>query len=256
MPHRDSAPLGSPCWVELFTSAPDKTVPFYRELFGWTVEEMGDEYGGYINFHKNGERIAGCMRNDGTSGTPDLWSIYLATDDAEKVAAATTAHGGQVVVPPVPVMQLGTMAVLSDPGGASIGAWQPGLHPGFTTLGEPSTPSWFELHTRKYDDSIRFYRDVFKWDTHVAGDTPAFRYTTLGEGDGRLAGIMDVTGFAPDDTPAKWSIYFGVENTDRSLEQIVAHGGSVLIAPDDSAFGRLAHAADPTGAEFKLVGQT
>src|SRR3954466_4223212 len=109
MPTRDAAPLGAPCWVECFTSDPDKSRAFYGELFGWTSEAAGEEYGGYINFSKDGEKVAGCMGNDGQSGTPDVWSVYLATDDAKAVVDAAAAHGGQVIVPAMDVMQLGTM---------------------------------------------------------------------------------------------------------------------------------------------------
>ncbi|MEJ7583430.1 MAG: VOC family protein, partial [Acidimicrobiales bacterium] len=178
MPKRDSAPVGAPCWIDLFTSDPEKTTIFYSELFGWTVEEAGAEYGGYINFLRDGLPVAGCMRNDGQSGSPDLWSVYLATDDAQATADAALAHGGQVVVAPMPVMDLGHMAVLTDVGRAAIGVWQPGLHKGFSVLGEAGAPSWFELFTRDYEAPREVYRQVIKWDTHVVGDTPEFRYTT------------------------------------------------------------------------------
>ena len=62
MPKRDSAPIGAPCWVDLFTSDPDKSRAFYGELFGWTAEDAGEEYGGYINFSKDGVPVAGCMQ--------------------------------------------------------------------------------------------------------------------------------------------------------------------------------------------------
>jgi len=114
------------------------------------------------------------------------------------------------------------MAVLIDVGHAAIGLWQPGLHKGFAELGEPSTPNWFELHTRDYDAAVKFYRDVFKWDTHVMSDVPEFRYTTFGEGDGALAGIMDTTAFLPDGVPANWQIYFGVDGADTALKTITA----------------------------------
>src|SRR3954469_17544648 len=132
MPHRDSAPVGAPCWVDLFTSDPEKSRAFYGELFGWEAKDAGDEYGGYVNFLKDGSPIAGCMRNDGTNGMPDVWSVYLATDDVEATVAAAAANGGQVIVPAMAVMDLGSMAVVTDAGGAAIGAWQPGLHTGFT----------------------------------------------------------------------------------------------------------------------------
>ncbi len=101
--------------------------------------------------------------------------------------------------------------------------------------------------------SVQFYRDVFGWDTHVASDTPEFRYTTFGEGDGALAGIMDAANFLPEGVPAYWSIYFGVEDTDKALAQVVDLGGSVIAAAEDTPYGRLATAADPTGAQFRLI---
>jgi predicted enzyme related to lactoylglutathione lyase len=114
-------------------------------------------------------------------------------------------------------------------------------------------PCWFELHTRDYQAVLTFYREVFGWDTHVVSDTPKLRYTTLRQGDGWLAGIMDASGFLPDGVPAHWSVSFGVEDTDAALAKIVDLGGSILMAAEDTPYGRLAVAADPTGAQFKLV---
>ena len=256
MPQRDVAPNGAPCWIELFTSDTDTDRAFYGELFGWTSESAGEEYGGYINFSKDGMPVAGCMHNDGQAGMPNLWSVYLATDDAEKTVAAAAAHGGEVVVPAMQVMELGTMAVLADAGQAAIGTWQPGLHKGFGVIAEPGAPAWFELHTRDYDASVQFYQDVFKWDTHVEGDSPEFRYTTLGRGEGALAGIMDASSFLPEGVPAHWSVYFAVEDTDAALAKVAGLGGSIVTAAEDTPYGRLATAADPTGAVFKLVAES
>ncbi len=119
-------------------------------------------------------------------------------------------------------------------GGAGIGVWQPGLHQGFGVFGEPDTPSWFELHTSDYQASVGFYRNVFGWDTHVASDTPEFRYTTLRDGEDWLAGIMDASGFLPDGVSAVWSVYFGVEDTDATLAKIVDLGGSIVMAAEDT----------------------
>jgi predicted enzyme related to lactoylglutathione lyase len=253
VPEHESFPVGAPCWVELFTSEPDTTRAFYSGLFGWTVDDPGEDYGGYVNFAKDGVWIAGSMRNDGSAGTPDVWSVYLTSDDAKATVDAAAAHGGEVVVPAMDVMDLGTMAVVTDPGHASIGIWQPGRHRGFGITGEPGAPSWFELHTRDYEASVSFYRDVFGWETHVEGDTPEFRYTTLGSGDGASAGIMDASAMLPDGAPAHWSVYFGVADTDAALARVVELGGTVVLPAEDTPYGRLAQAADPTGARFKLV---
>lgn len=254
MPTRDTAPVGAPCWVDLMTSDVAGSRTFYCELFGWTAEEPAEEFGGYFNFRKDGVRVAGCMGTEPGSGVPDAWSIYLATDDAAKTVDVAAAHGGQVHVQPAVVGDLGTMAVIGDPGGAGIGVWQPGLHDGFGIYSEAGSPSWFELHTRDYQGALDFYRTVFGWDTHTVSDTPEFRYTTLVHDDSWLAGVMDASAMLPEGTPAHWSVYFGVDDTDAALERIGELGGSVVMPAEDTPYGRLAVAADPTGAQFKLVG--
>src|SRR5947209_5188486 len=100
MPTRDTAPIGAPCWVDLMTSDTDRARAFYTELLGWGVEEPNAEFGGYFNFTKDGAWIAGGMGRmpDAPAELPDAWSVYLATDDAEKTVGAATDNGAQVIV--------------------------------------------------------------------------------------------------------------------------------------------------------------
>lgn len=98
-----------------------------------------------------------------------------------------------------------------------------------------------------------FYRDVFRWDTRVVSDTPEFRYVTLVRGDEMLAGIMEASDSLPDGVPASWTVYFGAGDADDALARIVELGGSVVTPAEDTPYGRLATAADPNGARFKLV---
>jgi predicted enzyme related to lactoylglutathione lyase len=255
MPQRDISSPGAPCWIDLFTSDPAKSQAFYGQLFGWTAAAPNEEFGGYTNLSKDGELVGGCMMNDGQSGQPDGWNVYLATPDIQATTESVTANGGQVMVPPMPVGDLGIMAVYTDVGNAGIGAWQPGEHKGFGIANQPGTPAWFELLTRDYDGSVRFYREVFQWDTRVAGDSDEFRYTTFREGDEALAGIMDASGFLLDGAPGSWSVYFAVDDTDKTLAQVGELGGSIVMPAEDTPFGRLATATDATGALFKVVAE-
>lgn len=256
MPTRETAPSGAPCWVDLMSSDLERARQFYCDLFGWEAEEPNEELGGYLNFSKDGVRVAGGFRRQpGMENVPDVWSVYLATDDAEKTVETATASGAQVIAPPMAVQEFGTMAVITDPGGAAVGMWQPGTHKGSGIVFEAGAPSWWELHTRDYDTVVPFYRDVFGWDTHTMGDTPEFRYTTLAnpDGEGWLAGVMDASGFLPEGVPSHWAVYFGVDDADAALARIVELGGSVVQPAEDTPYGRLAGAADPTGAQFRLV---
>jgi predicted enzyme related to lactoylglutathione lyase len=236
------------------TSDADRSRAFYGELFGWTAQEPNAEFGGYFNFTKDGVLVAGCMPHMPGPDEPDVWSVYLASDDVAKTREAAAASGGQVIMPAMAVGDLGSMAVITDAGGASVGVWQPGSHKGFGLIAEPGAPGWFEVHTREYGATVKFYRDVFGWDTHVASDTPEFRYTTLGRDEAAQAGIMDASGFLPEGEPAHWSVYFGAEDADAALAKVTSLGGSVVRPAEDTLYGRLAEAADPTGARFKLVG--
>jgi predicted enzyme related to lactoylglutathione lyase len=236
------------------TSDPDRARSFYSQLFGWTAEEPNEEFGGYFNFTYRGVRVGGGMKAQPDAGMPDVWSVYLATDDAAKTAEAVASHGGQVVVEPMAVGDLGTMAFVTDPGGAAVGMWQPGSFPGLELVDEPSTPAWFELLTRDYDASLEFYRQVFGWDTHVMGDTPEFRYTVDKDGEEQVAGVMDASGFLPAGVPAHWSVYFRTDDADASIARARELGGSVIQPAEDTPYGRLATLADPTGAAFKLIG--
>jgi predicted enzyme related to lactoylglutathione lyase len=65
---------------------------------------------------------------------------------------------------------------------------------------------------------------------------------------------MDASGFLPEGVPAHWSIYWAVADTDAALLTIGELGGSTLMPAEDTPYGRLAMAADPMGAPFKLVG--
>lgn len=253
MPRRETAPTGAPCWVDLATSDPQRSREFYCRLLGWTAGDPAEEFGGYFMFSKDDVPIAGCMARQSEAGVPDMWSVYLATDDAAKTIDAATANGGRVLVPAMPVADLGSMAVITDGGGAGVGLWQPDQFQGFAVMGEPGTPSWFEVHTRDYETTVEFYRTVFHWDTQTVSDTPGFRYTTLTDGGDPLAGVMDAAGMLPPGAPAQWSVYFGVNDTDAALATVVDLGGSVVLPAEDTPYGRLAAVADPTGAQFKVV---
>jgi hypothetical protein len=152
------------------------------------------------------------------------------------------------------VGDVGTMAMVADPSGAAVGLWQPGEHKGFTVMAEPGAPGWFELHTRDYDAALPFYRDVFGWDLHTMGDTPEFRYTTYGEGEAALAGMMDWSAMLPSDVPSHWVIYFTVADSDAAAATVVELGGAITTPPEDTPYGRLSVATDPTGTSFSMMG--
>jgi predicted enzyme related to lactoylglutathione lyase len=256
MTTRTSAPLGAPCWLDLMTSDVERARAFYPAVFGWEALPGSDEFGGYFMFTRNGIPVAGGMPADPQGEVADVWSVYLATADAAKTVEAATGAGGQVLVAPMAIADLGTMGVLVDSGGAAIGCWQPGSFHGFGLVAEHGAPGWFELLTRDYAGSLEFYKDVFGWQTEVVSDTDEFRYTALVEAGTKeqLAGLMDAAGFLPEGVPPHWGVYLTVDDTDAAVATAVGLGASIMEPAADTPYGRIAHLTDPMGASFRLVG--
>jgi len=247
---RDTS-AGAPCWIDLGSSDIAAARDFYTGLFGWTAEEPNPEFGGYFMFNSAGSPVAGCMPAM-PGAVADVWSIYLTSENAASTAEAAKAAGGQVIVEPMQVGDTGTMGMVLDPSGSAIGFWQPDQFSGIANVGDPGQPSWFELHTREYDKSVAFYRDVFGWTTEVMADQPGMRYTMLSHGENQqLAGIMDGSAFGPDE-PMGWSVYFWVLDADAAAARAVELGGSVIRPAEETPYGTLATVADPNGATFKL----
>ena len=85
------------------------------------------------------------------------------------------------------------------------------------------------------------------------GDTPEFRYTTLGLDQDARAGIMDGSGFLGDGG-SRWQFYLQCPDTDESLARAVATGGQVEQAAQDSPYGRIATLTDPAGLRLCVMG--
>ena len=245
-------PPGTPCWVDLFTSDPERSKAFYAAVLGWEFADQGEAYGGYTLATSDGANVAGLMRNSGDSGTPDTWSTYLATADAEESVARAVEAGATVLAPPLRVGDLGTMAVLVDPAGAVVGVWQAGDHTGFGRHAEPGSVVWAETHSKSFGASRAFYERVFGWDYEVTADEDDFRYLTAKVDGTEVAGLMDSARILPDAVPSHWAVYLGVDDVDAAQRVAEEQGATVLMGATDTPFGRIADLLDPTGAPFKL----
>lgn len=254
MPTRDEAPLGAPSWIDLFTDDAPGAHAFYGELFGWTVE-VNEEFGGYANFFRDGVPVAGCMGNQEPGHPANFWTVHLRVADIAATIEAAKAAGGSEILAPMPVGDLGFMGMIADPGGAATGVWQVGTFHGMGVLAEPNAPAWFELHTMAYRPVLDFYRDVFGWDVHAVSDEPEFRYSTLGEGEGQLAGVMDDSVHAPDGSPSFWAVYIAVADADATSARAVELGGAIEMPPENTPYGRLAVLTDTTGSRISIMGE-
>ena len=113
-------------WNELSTKDPARAKEFYGEVFGWEPTDMAMPNGTYTTY-KNGEDWAGGMMEIQAEwgDMPPNWGVYFQVADAHSVAAKAKEMGGQSLMGPEAVEGVGTIAVFTDPQGATFGIIQP-----------------------------------------------------------------------------------------------------------------------------------
>jgi predicted enzyme related to lactoylglutathione lyase len=74
-------------------------------------------------------------------------------------------------------------------------------------------------------------------------------YTTFRVTENPLGGL----GGAQPGMPTGWLTCFAVASADDAVGTVEAHGGTVLVAPMDTPFGRFAVVEDPWGAPFEVM---
>lgn len=115
-------------------------------------------------------------------------------------------------------------------------------------------PCWYELGTTggALKDAGAFYKKVMGWEIADSG-MPDFTYHLASSADGMVAGLMENPSDPPN-IPPHWTIYFAVDDLDRSVADASAAGAQVFVPPTEvPGTGRFAMLADPQGAAFGLL---
>jgi predicted enzyme related to lactoylglutathione lyase len=247
MPTRDTAwPNGTPCWIDYGVPDVEAAKSLYATVLGWTYEGGDPEYGGYLTCLRNGLQAAG-MAPQQDPADPPRWTTYFATDDADAGVARIREAGGTVVFGPMDVGPMGRMAIALDPQGNPFGLWQAGMHTGVRIYHEPGALVWNEAAVDDPGAARDFYGRVFGFRFDEVPD--AGGYTTFATGDHPLGGL----GGSQPGMPKGWSTCFSVPSTDEAVAAVEAAGGKVLMAAEDTPFGRFAVVEDPWGASFSVM---
>jgi predicted enzyme related to lactoylglutathione lyase len=246
---------GAPCWADV--SLPDLAAGrrFYGELFGWTFEDRGEEFGHCTMALRDGKNAAALIRSMDPS-MPTAWRVYFAADDAAKTTAKITEAGGHIVFGPDAVADMGVMVGVTDPGGSFFGIWQAGRHRGFDVVDEPGSFCWTENHTRDPGAVDAFYEAVFGYAAQQIGDGTTFDYKVWslpGKPDQQVGGRMRRDHDVPADISSTFQVYFTVADCDAAAATVERLGGRVAMQPEDSPFGRMAVVGDDQGALFVVV---
>ena len=109
-------------------STPDQEVAsrFYEQLFGWHIGKEDEKpVHNYYHLFNHGEFIGGILPPAFRDpSAPPYWQIYLQVSDCDAIAAKAKSAGAHLYMPPMPVEDLGRMAVLADPQGAAFAIFE------------------------------------------------------------------------------------------------------------------------------------
>ena len=114
-------------WNELVTDDTDACKAFFTELMGWTTDANRMEDGGTYTFFKQGDRPVGgmmSMQSLGLKDVPSHWMAYLTVENVDAACARCKELGGNVVMEPMDVPNIGRFAIIADPSEAALGLAQ------------------------------------------------------------------------------------------------------------------------------------
>lgn len=243
---------GQFCWINMLTADPEAAKTFFSKVLGWTYGEIPGM--GWL-IKVGGKDVGGLFDLNGPGtppGLPPVIGVMIQAASADTAAEVIRAAGGKAA-PPFDVMQNGRMASCHDPAGAGFDLWQPLAQPGTTvdsrTVG---APSWFELLTTDTASARAFYNGVFGW-TAETMPMPGLDYTVFRQGELPVAGMMQIT---PEmgGVPPCWCTYFTVASVDRTVDEAVRAGGTVVVPAEDvPGVGRFAGLLSPQQVLFFVI---
>ncbi len=199
-------------------------IDFYRELFGWGLQRVGEGINYTLIDTKGGYGLNGGL---GKSGTGAPWStFYVEVDDVQAALDKAASLGGKTVVPVTEIPGFGTFAMFDDPDGLLIGlskatGSQEGA-PG-PSSGEGAPVDWFEVLGSDAARTQGFYKEMFGW----AVNPGAQGYGLVDTGAGR--GIQGGLGSGGQESWA--TIYAHVPDVERTLARVEQLGGTRIYGP-------------------------
>lgn len=247
--HDTPWPAGTPNWVDLTTSDPERARAFYAAVLGWEHDVSGDQTNGYTVCRVDGAAAAGI----GASMSPDTtdsWGLCLSTTDVDATAAAVTAAGGTVTYGPHELSGRGRIVAFVDPTGAALSAWDGDPFVGTEIVNEPGGLTWEDLRTDDPDRARDFLSAAFGLEHRALGDDSPQEYTTMNLPGGEpLGGVGPLFG-RPS---AQWLLYFAVADLEAACTAARDGGARAVDDVQDTPFGLMAEVSDPGDARFVLM---
>jgi len=237
--------VGKFVWHEQVSDDPKQAQDFYTQLFGWGTEVFKPGEVDYAMISSGGQSHGGFGKAM-EGAPPPHWLSHVHVENLDETIEKAKSAGGKLAAGPFEMGEVGRIAIIVDPQGAYLGAYEP----------ESDGPAsagvfvWDELGTHDAESTQRFYEQVFGWTTSDMG--PEYGgYRIFNRGETGIAGFMTLT---EDHIPSQWYPYVAVDDPDATIAKATELGGSTLVGPMDvPKVGRIGILRDPQGATFGII---
>jgi len=116
--------VGEFCWDELMTTDPEAAKGFYKEIFNWDYREMEMSGAETYTICKRGDvEAGGLMKLPPNVPAPPHWMAYILVSDLDATTKRVAELGGNVLLQPTDVPDMGRFSVIQDPTGGVISLW-------------------------------------------------------------------------------------------------------------------------------------
>jgi uncharacterized protein len=104
---------GALTWNDLISPDLQASAAFYRDLFGWDIEEIPGSDGQYWSITNRGRQNGGLMPMP--PGSHPAWNLYFAVEDVDATVAKAGELGGATIMGPMDIPNGSRLAVIRDP---------------------------------------------------------------------------------------------------------------------------------------------
>ena len=185
-------------------------------------------------------------------GISSHWLSHVSVEGADATAARAEEPGGETLGGAFDLGDVGRMALVQDPAGAVLAAWEPGAHVGARRVNDVGCMTWNELQSREPEEAATFYSYLFGWATEAHEYEGRVAYVTIRNAGSENGGVMPMTE-AHGDAPPHWLPYFTVGSCDDAIARVRDLGGRGLAGPIELPQpGSIAVLRDPQGAAFAV----
>lgn len=240
-------------WYTLWSTHPEKTAVFFKDLFGW---ESFERKLGYMKSTtlKCGETMFGDLSKAQPGlGIPARWSAFVIVDDVNATAEKAKQHGGKIARAAFNQAGIGRLAVLNDPAGAEICIVAPEKpeEMGSVMGMNEGQINWNELMVNDPAKVLSFYKEVFGWDYKESDMGPMGTYYSIVKNGQSLGGIMKTPPHA-ENMPARWMTYLLAKDIAVKTAEAEKLGAKINSQFEIPGIGLAAFITEPGGSSLYL----